>query len=128
MGSLPGRFVVRAQAQVTSLNLANPDWVSGLFVPRELALIRVAPVGSYPRSRPVAWVTPWVLAVDGEVLPLGHAQCQVMGGVKTIISRAAVDPSSELRQASPPGQLNWGLQLHLIGQVRTAEVTYWQWT
>jgi hypothetical protein len=131
MGSLPeARLVLRETVIVNSSLVSVPQWQSALGTPRELAAIRVTSLGgrSLP-SLPVAFVQAWVLT-DGAGLkvPITHASFKAMDTQRAIVLRSWVDPSSELRQVSPPGQLNWGLALRLINRCSRARVEYWQWT
>lgn len=131
MGSLPeSRLVLREAVSIVQTSNSLPHWVSDLGTPREIAAIRVTRLdATFTPALPVAYIQPWVLA-DGVGLkvPIACIPIKAMDGARLIVPRSLVDPSNELRQASPPGQLNWGLQLRLINRCARATVQYWQWT
>lgn len=131
MGSLPeARLVLRETVEVTSSFTSLPHWVSALGTPREIAAIRVTRLdATFTPALPVAYVQPWVLT-DGVGLrvPIACTPIKAMDGARLLVLRSLVDPANELRQASPPGQLNWGLQLRLINRCARATVQYWQWS
>jgi hypothetical protein len=131
MGSLPqGRLVLRETVVVNESFTSLPHWVSALGTPREIAVIRVTRLdATFTPSLPVAYVQPWVLTDGvGIKIPIACTPIKAMDTARLIISRALVDPGNELRSASPPGQLNWGLQLRLINRCKSARVEYWQWS
>lgn len=131
MGNFPGaRLVLRETTEVSSTQLSLPHWVSTLGTPREVAAIRVTALET--RSQPflpVAFVQAWVLEDPGGLrVPIASAYFRAMDAQRSLILRSWVDPQAELRVISPPGQLNWGLQIRLINRTTRARVEYWQWT
>lgn len=130
MGSLPeARLVLRETVEVAQSLTNLPHWVSGLGTPKEIVAIRVTRLDvTFTPSLPVAYVQPWV-QTDGAGLrlPIACTPIRAMDGARLIVPRSLVDPSNELGQVSPPGELNWGLQLRLINRCARATVQYWQW-
>lgn len=130
MGNLPeARLVLRETVEVRASNVSVPHWVSALGTPREIAAIRVTRLDvSFTPSLPVAYVQPWVLTDGvGLKIPIACTPIKAMDATRIVVPRSLVDPANELRQVSPPGQLNWGLQLRLINRCQRATVQYWQW-
>jgi hypothetical protein len=131
MGSLPlARFVQRERVLVSAMDRAGFDWVSAPGTPRELALIRVQATQTRRDALvPIGYVTPLIFVTGGaNWVPSASAHFLVMDELSYVVNRSEVDVSDTFRQNSPPGQLNWGLGLHLIRGCTQAQVTYWQWT
>lgn len=131
MGSLPlSRFSQVDSRLVLAQDRAVFDWVGPMGTPREMAIIRVRATKERRGALvPIAYVTPLVFTTGSELfLPVAHSQFAVMDDYRVLVNRSEVDQSDTFRQNSPPGQLNWGLALHLIRGCTEAQVTYWQWT
>jgi hypothetical protein len=131
MGSLPSaRFIQLQSDLVNARDGASFDWISGLGSPREMALIRVQATQTRRNALvPIGYVTPLIFATDGATwYPSAAAHFLAMDGLRYVVNRSEVDASDTFRQNSPPGQLNWGLGVHLIRGCTQAQVTYWQWT
>jgi len=131
MGNLPGtRLVLRETVEITSTQLSLPHWVSALGTPREIAAIRVTALEVRGQPfLPVAFVQAWLLEDPLSLrVPIASAFFRAMDAQRAVVPRSWVDPQAEFRQVSPPGQLNWGLQLRLINRTTRARVEYWQWT
>lgn len=130
MASLPlTRFAQVESRLVTSQDRAGFDWVGPMGTPKEMALIRVqATQNRIGALVPIAYVTPIVFVVGAEgYLPIAHNQFSIMDGLRVLVNRSEIDQSDVIRVNSPPGQLNWGLAVHLIRGCTQAQITYWQW-
>lgn len=131
MGSFPeSRLVLRQDVEVTSGDLAQYDWVSALGTPRAYAAIRITRLlGGPGLSQPIAFVTPIMFTTPGtSYITLGPGAEFVMSGTRMLFDRDVFDNRSGLANIATPGQLNWGLALHLIKGVQRARVEYWQLT
>lgn len=131
MGSFPeSRLVLRQDIEVVSGDLAQYDWVSALGTPRAYAAIRVSRLlGGPGPSLPMAFVTPVMFTTPGTgYITLNPASAFVMNGARVLFDRDVFDSRSGLTNIATPGQLNWGLALHLIKGVKRARVEYWQLT
>lgn len=130
MGSLPDRLVLKQNVVITTQNAPVFDWRSDRGDPREIAAIRVTSLfGRKGGSLPIAYVTPIIFTVARpNIASISNGQFYVMDGTQVLVNRDAIDVGATFRVSSPPGQVNWGLGVHLIKGCLEARIEYWQWT